>query len=208
MPEARPVRSRSGRSSRRAGLAGRLVALLIGLALLAALGACGTDRPRNEGGFIGANPAITVIPPDERQPAGVVSGRRLGADTTISSAEFAGQVVVINVWGSWCPPCREEAPALQAASVRTRDVAAFLGITTKDYDPAPAQAFVRAFEITYPSIYDPTGAALLAFAGVLPPSAIPSTLVIDRQGRVAARILDAVTEATLVSIIEDVAAGR
>lgn len=185
-----------------------LTALLVGMASILGVAGCGSAQPRSEGGFVGSDPTITVIRPEERRPAGVVSGRRLGSEGTISSADFAGRVIVVNVWGSWCPPCREEAPALQAAHQRTKDTAAFLGITTKDYDPAQAQAFVRTFRITYPSIYDPTGAALLAFAGVLPPSAIPSTLVIDRQGRVAARILDSVTEATLVSIIEDVAAGK
>ena len=186
----------------------RLTALLLGMASVLALAGCGSGEPRNEGGFVGADPTITLIRPEERKPAGVVSGRKLGSAATISSAEYAGKVIVVNVWGSWCPPCREEAPALQAAHKRTKDKAAFLGITTKDYDPAQAEAFVRTFQITYPSIYDPTGASLLAFAGVLPPSAIPSTLVIDAQGRVAARILDSVTEATLVSIIEDVAAGK
>lgn len=73
--------------------------------------------------------------------------------------------MVINVWGSGCGPCRNEAPDRQAASTETSEIARFLGITSKDYDPAPAEAFVRAFKITYPSLDDPTGTTLLAFAG-------------------------------------------
>jgi thiol-disulfide isomerase/thioredoxin len=116
--------------------------------------------------------------------------------------------VVLNVWGSWCPPCREEAPALQAASVKTADVAQFVGITTKDADPAQPRAFVRVNKISYPSIFDPTGTTLLTFAGTLPPSAIPSTLIVDRQGRLAARVLGPISERTLVSMVDDVAAGK
>jgi thiol-disulfide isomerase/thioredoxin len=186
-----------------------LWAALVSLVVLPAAG-CGLNGPRTEGGYVGSDPTVTLVPPDQRKPAASASGPVLGSDgkRTISTADFAGKVVVVNVWGSWCPPCRKEAPDLQAASVQTRDQAAFLGITTKDYDPAPAQAFVRAFKITYPSIYDPTGASLLAFGGDLPPSAIPSTLVIDAKGRVAVRILSTISETTLVDIIRDVAQGK
>ena len=115
---------------------------------------------------------------------------------------------MINVWGSWCAPCRKEAPDLQAASAETSDIAQFIGITSKDYDPAQAEAFVRAFKITYPSIYDPTGKTLLAFAGQLPPSAIPSTMIIDEQGRLAVRVLGPISKITLVDMINDVAGGK
>ena len=90
----------------------------------------------------------------------------------------------------------------------TKDIAQFVGITSKDYDPAPAEAFVRSFKITYPSIYDPTGKVLLAFAGELPPSAIPSTMIIDREGRLAVRVLSEVSKITLVDMINDVADGQ
>jgi thiol-disulfide isomerase/thioredoxin len=184
-----------------------VVALGSLVGLLAA--GCGTNGPRTEGGYVGSDLTVTVVPPGQRKPV-TISGPVLGSNgkLTVSTADFAGKVVVVNVWGSWCPPCRKEAPDLQAASVQTRNQAEFLGITTKDYDPAPAQAFVRAFKITYPSIYDPTGATLLAFGGDLPPSAIPSTVVIDAKGRVAVRILSSISQTTLVDIIHDVAAGR
>jgi thiol-disulfide isomerase/thioredoxin len=185
-----------------------LASVLVGVLSLAAAGCSGDDRS-TEGGYVGTSTSrVTVVPPDQRKPAASVSGPRLGSKDTLSTADFAGRVVVINVWGSWCPPCRQEAPDLEAASRQTRDKAAFVGITTKDYDPAPAEAFVRAFKITYPSIYDPTGSVLLSFAGDLPPSAIPSTLVIDGHGRIAARILGTITTDSLVDLIDDVAAGK
>ena len=90
------------------------------------------------------------------------------------------------------------------AAGRTKDVAVFYGINTRDLDPGPAQAFSRAFDVTYPSFYDPDGAMLLKFSE-LPPKAIPSTLVIDRKGRSAARFLGEVSTATLVQAINDVA---
>jgi thiol-disulfide isomerase/thioredoxin len=148
------------------------------------------------------------VAPDQRKELPTVSGQALGSNKTISTEDFRGKVVVVNVWGSWCPPCRKEAPDLQAASAETKNVAQFVGITSKDYDPAPAEAFVRSFKITYPSIYDPTGKVLLAFAGELPPSAIPSTMIIDRQGRLAVRVLSGVSKITLVDMINDVANGR
>src|SRR5690606_34952274 len=96
----------------------------------------------------------------------------------------------------------KEAPALVEVASQYPEVQ-FIGINTRDLDPAPARAFVRAFEVPYPNIYDPDGALLLEF-GQLPPKAIPSTLVIDESGRVAARILGEVTAATLAGVIDDV----
>src|SRR5215211_5219302 len=185
-----------------------------GLAVMLMLAACtttGADEQSGspgEAGYPSVRGNLTRIPPDQRRELPAVSGPALGSNNTISSQDYRGKVVVINVWGSWCPPCRKEAPDLQAASVETKNVAQFIGITSKDYDPAPAEAFVRSFKITYPSIYDPTGKVLLAFAGELPPSAIPSTMIIDREGRLAVRVLSEVSKITLVDMINDVANGR
>lgn len=121
-------------------------------------------------------------------------------------ADQRGSVVVLNVWGSWCPPCRKEAPDLQAASeeLAGRDVV-FVGVNTKD-TKGGARSFLREFGITYPTVYDELGEALLAFRATLPPSAIPTTLVIDREGRVAARALGALDRGTVVGMVEDVLA--
>jgi thiol-disulfide isomerase/thioredoxin len=189
----------------------RVAAGLAAVVMLAACARTGADEQSRSAGDVGY-PAVarnlTRVPPDQRKELPAVSGPALGTSKTISTQEYRGKVVVINVWGSWCPPCRKEAPDLQAASVETKNVAQFVGITSKDYDPAPAEAFIRSFKITYPSIYDPTGKVLLTFAGELPPSAIPSTMIIDRDGRLAVRVLSEVSKITLVDMINDVADGR
>ena len=115
---------------------------------------------------------------------------------------------MLNVWGSWCGPCRAEAPALQKASDQTKKIAQFVGLNTRDFDQGPPLAFNRSNKITYPSIWDPTGSVLVALSGTLPPKAIPSTLIIDEQGRVAARVVGPVTETTLLDMIGDIAAGK
>jgi thiol-disulfide isomerase/thioredoxin len=189
----------------------RVAAGLVAIVMLVACTRSGADEPTRSAGQVGYPTVprnLTQIPPEERKELPAVTGPALGSNKTISTQDYRGKVVVINVWGSWCPPCRKEAPDLQAASVETKNVAQFVGITSKDYDPAPAEAFVRSFKITYPSIYDPSGKALLAFAGELPPSAIPSTMIIDRQGRLAVRILSEVSKITLVDMVNDVAEGQ
>lgn len=186
-------------------VAAAAVALLPGCSVGAA------DEPTrgaNQNGYVGAERSITQVAPADRKPAPTLSGRKLGSDATISTQAYAGKVVVLNVWGSWCGPCRGEAKDLQAASVQTAESARFVGLNTRDADPAPAMAFVRAFAITYPSIYDPDGKVLVQLSGNLPLSAIPSTLIIDTRGRVAARIVGPITTITLVDLIDDVAAGR
>jgi thiol-disulfide isomerase/thioredoxin len=185
--------------------------IAVGTMLLAGCASTGADEPTRGAGQVGypqGERNLTRIAPEERMLLPEISGPALGADRTLSSRDYLGQVVVINVWGSWCAPCRSEAPELQAASEQAEGTAQFLGITSKDYDPAPALAFTRAFSITYPSIFDPTGKVLLDFADVLPPSAIPSTMIIDGQGRLAARVLGPITTKTLVNMITDVASGR
>lgn len=186
----------------RAAVAGVLLVLLAGCTTS---GADEGTRSAGQDGYVGVQRNVTQIPPADRTELPTVTGASLDG-TPLSTADFRGQVVVVNVWGSWCAPCRAEAPALQKASVATRGRAQFLGITTRDNDPAQARAFVRAFGITYPSIYDPDGTALLVFAGTLPPAAIPSTLIIDEQGRLAARVLGEISELTLVAMIDEVAA--
>jgi thiol-disulfide isomerase/thioredoxin len=206
-----PTKSVSARSSSARRRAIRFAAALAAMLMLAACAGTGADEQTRSAGEVGyptVSRNLTRVPPEQRKELPVVSGRALGSDKTISTQDYRGKVVVINVWGSWCPPCRKEAPDLQAASVETKNVAQFVGITSKDYDPAPAEAFVRSFKITYPSIYDPTGKVLLAFAGELPPSAIPSTMIIDRNGRLAVRVLSEVPKTTLVDMINDVAGGR
>lgn len=128
------------------------------------------------------------------------------AGKPISLADFRGHVVVVNVWGSWCAPCHAEAPVLAKVSA---DSAArgvrFIGIDVRD-NPASALAFDRMYGITYPSIDARDGQALLAFRDSIPPAAVPSTVILDRQGRAAARVIGQVHEATLRAILEPVLA--
>lgn len=123
-------------------------------------------------------------------------------------ADLRGKVIVLNVWGSWCAPCRAEAPALKKASEETRDLGVrFVGIDTRDNDGA-AKAFERSYGITYPSFRDPDGKLLLGFNGRIPLSAVPSTVFIDRAGRIAARIIGPTTYTTLSELVKDLAAEQ
>ena len=201
---------RPPRPARPATPAALLRAVVAGVALVVLAGCTTTGadegtRSAGQEGYVGVRGNLTQIAPADRVELPAVSGTSLDGKP-LSTADFRGKVLVVNVWGSWCAPCRAEAPALQGASEATRGRAQFLGITTRDNDPAQARAFVRAFSIGYPSIYDPDGKALLVFAGTLPPSAIPSTLIIDEQGRLAARVLGEISELTLVTMVDQVAA--
>lgn len=171
-------------------------------------GADEQTRSAGQNGYVGVDGNLTRIAPADRRTVPTIAGPALGKDQTLSTDAYGGKVLVLNVWGSWCNPCRSEAPDLQAASAATTKIAQFVGLNTKDFDPAPAEAFIRVNKITYPSIYDPDGKLLLNFAGLLPPSAIPSTMVLDAQGRLAVRILGPISKITLVQIIDEVAAGR
>ena len=204
-----PLRKVLGRDTSEGRRVARLhlseVLLALGLALI---GGCGSPNTAGgQAGFPQTERNLTRIAPQQRQVLPEISGPALGTKQMLTSRGYPGKVVVINVWGSWCAPCRSEAPQLEAASRQTADTAQFLGITSKDYDPAQAIAFTRAFSINYPSIFDPTGKVLLNFAEVLPPSAIPSTMIVDSEGRLAARVLGPITETTLVDMIDDVASG-
>ena len=169
---------------------------------------CGDAPETGDKGYIGGTGLITRLDVDERKKPGEVSGETLDGKK-VSLDQYAGQVVVINVWGSWCPPCRKEAPALvEAARELAKDDVVFLGINTKDSSRDLGLAFERRYDVPYDSIYDPSGRNLLAFYGTLSPSAIPSTVVIDQEGRVAASILGEVpSRRTLVDLVHDVADG-
>jgi thiol-disulfide isomerase/thioredoxin len=185
-----------------------LLAAAMGLGLLA--GCTGGDGGAGDGSgsanarFVSGSGTVTTIPADERQAAPELAGETL-TGRNLRLADFEGKVVVLNVWGSWCAPCRKEAPDLAAAAKALKPTGVeFLGVNTRDNDPGPARAFVRTFKMPYPSIYDPNGEQLLGFRATLPASAIPSTLVIDRQGRVAARVLGTISRRTLEQLASDV----
>ena len=156
-------------------------------------------------GYVSGDGTTTIVAEADRQPAPALTGTTLDGQH-FDLADHLGEVVVLNVWASWCAPCRAEADDLAAVSAELADRGVvFVGIDTRDSDAA-AQAFVERFGIDYPSVVDTDGSKQLLFRDNLPPSAIPSTLVIDRQGRVAARAIGEVDRSRLLGLIEPVLA--
>jgi thiol-disulfide isomerase/thioredoxin len=183
-----------------------LVRTLLAVLLLgSAASACGGSPGTGDKGYVDGEGIITRLSVGDRRPPGEVSGTTLEGDE-LSLDEYAGKVIVLNVWGSWCPPCRKEARTLAAAARELEaDGVAFLGVNTKDSSPDQGLAFQRRYDVPYPSFFDPSGRTLLAFRGTLNPSSIPSTVVIDQQGRVAASVLGEVpSQQTLVGLVRDV----
>lgn len=178
-----------------------LVAVAMAALLLTACGASDADTGT---AFVAGDGSIVLIAPDERQPAPDLVGPTLeGGEFRLS--DHLGDVVVLNVWASWCAPCRAEAPVLEDAWREVKDDGVqFVGLDTRDTEAA-ALAFLDRYGVTYPNVIDTDGRLQLLFSDTLPPQAIPSTLVVDREGRVAGRILGRVTDATLTALIDDVA---
>ena len=186
----------------------RAASLLTAVLLVGGLSACagGTEIGRSgDQGFVDGSGVITVLPKGERRQPGTVAGETLEGQQ-VSLADYRGKVVVMNVWGSWCAPCRAEAADLAAAARELMPQGVvFLGINTRDNGKDTALAFQDKQQVPYSSIFDPGGQNLLAFRGTLSPNAIPSTVVIDAEGRVAASVIGEVTSpTTLVDIVEDV----
>ncbi len=193
----------------RRGIAVPAAVLSAGVLALGALAGCSNDvGTSGDQGYVAGKGIITpTLPVADRKQPGQVSGTTLEG-RSVSLADYRGKVVVVNVWGSWCPPCRAEAPMLAAAA---RDLAdrgvVFLGINSRNPEQAGPKAFERRYKIPYDSIYDPGGRTLLAFHGTLTPNSIPSTVIIDRQGRVAASVTGEVTRTTLYDLVQDVVGG-
>ncbi|MET8611712.1 MULTISPECIES: TlpA family protein disulfide reductase [Streptomyces] len=188
--------------------------LLSAVAVTAALSlsACGKGGTSGGGGntnFVTGNNGIDTVPVSKRAAAPDLSGRTIDGKT-LNVADYKGQVVVINVWGSWCSPCREEAQYFAKVSKQYQGKGVqFVGINTRDTSTTPAVAFEQAHGIAYPSLYDPTGKLMLRFKkGTLNPQLIPSTLVIDRHGKVAARALEALDDTTLLKMLKPVVAEK
>jgi thiol-disulfide isomerase/thioredoxin len=190
----------------------RLPAIAAAAAAMLALAGCGggaigADTPDSSGqSFVGSAYSSTVFRAGARPAAPAISGTTLTGQH-LSLSGYRGSVVVINFWGSWCSPCRAEAPDLTAlaANYAARGVR-FLGVDIRD-DPVAADAFVKSFRVPYPSLNDPSDELALAFRGTVPPAAIPSTLVIDRSGRIAARVLGSVSYDSLRALITQVTRG-
>jgi thiol-disulfide isomerase/thioredoxin len=182
---------------------------LLALAAAAlALAGCTSSAGSREAGYVAGAGTLTRLTSAQRGAPVEFTG------TTLDGRPFAlastrGHVTVLNVWASWCPPCRAEAPGLARAADALRPQGVrFVGINTRD-EPAQARAYVRRFGLPFPSVVDEAGSVMLTFRETLPPTAIPSTLVLDRSGRMAVRIVGGVTETRLRQAVDQVLAeGR
>ncbi len=188
-----------------------LVALLA-VVLLVAGCSTGDDAVAQGGTFEfvapGGKTDIFYDPPEKRGTPGKLSGPELtDPNRTLSLDDFAGKVVVINVWGQWCGPCRAEISQLQKVYDATRDKGvAFLGIDVRDNNRDAAVDFVTDRKVSFPSIYDPAMRTMIAFGGKYPTTVIPSTVVLDRQHRVAAVFLRELLAEDLQPVVEKLAA--
>ncbi len=141
---------------------------------------------------------------DAREEAISLDGEDLDGDP-LAVQDFRGKPVVLVVWGSWCAPCRDEAPDVVGAAEELGDDVQFVGINIRDASTAQARAFTRRFDVDFPSFYSPSGEALLAFPGVLGMRTIPAFAVLDADGRVAASIIGKLpSRQTLVDVTKDV----
>ncbi|MFJ9620789.1 TlpA family protein disulfide reductase [Streptomyces sp. NPDC101181] len=198
----------SGRALRRRST------LLAATALAGALTltACGDGNKAGGGGntnFVTGSGGISTVAKSERATAPKLEGNGLDGKP-LDLARFKGKVVVLNVWGSWCGPCRLEAKYFAKVSEETKDQGVqFLGINTRDAQRDAAVNFEKDFGITYPSFFDPIGKLILRFPkGTLNPQAIPSTVIIDRDGRIAARTLQALDADQLREMVDPIIAEK
>ncbi|MFJ6686937.1 TlpA family protein disulfide reductase [Streptomyces werraensis] len=172
------------------------------------LSACGGDNSRGGGqtNYATSTDGIARVHKDERESVGLIEGETLQGEH-LDVADFKGKVIVINVWGSWCPPCRAEAPYLnRVAKEMTAKGVQFIGINTRDGDVSPARAFEDDYNISYPSLYDPDGRLLLSGfpEGAVSLQGLPVTIVLDRSGRIAARQFGGLDDIELRKMIDPV----
>ncbi|MFG1998803.1 TlpA family protein disulfide reductase [Spirillospora sp. NPDC048911] len=187
---------------------GMLVAVFaLSTALAGCAGSPASGTPGGSGNrFVAGDGNAQEIKAGDRKAAPQAAGTTLEGKP-LQLADLKGKVTVVNFWASWCAPCRGEAPSLEQVYKENKAKGVeFVGVGFKD-SRDNAKAFERKFKVTYPSLFDENGQITLAFRDV-PPNAIPSTLILDRQGRVAARIVGATTYSKLSPLVAKVAAER
>ncbi|WP_411084056.1 TlpA family protein disulfide reductase [Streptomyces sp. cmx-18-6] len=176
------------------------------------LSACGDGNKAQGGGninFVTGSGGISTVAKGERPDAPKLQGESLDGKP-LDLADYKGKVVVINIWGSWCGPCRLEAKYFAKVSEETKDQGVqFLGINTRDAQRDPAVNFEKDYGVTYPSYFDPIGKLILRFPkGTLNPQAIPSTVVVDREGKLAARTIQQLDADQLREMIDPIIAEK
>ena len=179
----------------------KVAALVFAGACVAFLTGCSASSTSNtsDTGYISGDGSTVLVAPEERGEAISLAGETLDG-TPLDISSWLGKPVVINLWASWCGPCRSEASELENSYLAFQDQGVeFLGLNTRD-GLAAAKAFNERFKVSFPSIRDKDGQLTLVF-GNLGPAATPSTIILDSQGRVAARILGPTTESELRVVI-------
>ncbi|MCP2263686.1 TlpA family protein disulfide reductase [Promicromonospora thailandica] len=184
-----------------------VVAVGIVVGLVAALTAC-TPEESGAGdvvgqGYVSGDGSVQTYDAGERRGPVAVAGTDFEGNA-VDSSDWAGDVVVVNTWYASCAPCRAEAPDLVDLATSKEGVR-FLGINTED-DAGAAQAFQRTFEVPYPSIEDRTGTVIAGLNGVVPLQAVPTTVVLDQEGKVAARVIGQAERSTLEALVDEVLA--
>lgn len=181
------------------------VAAVVAVAALALTG-CSNDplaqqyRAGSGKNYIAGDGSVTEIAEANRTEAITFAAQDLDGKP-VGSQQYSGKVVVVNFWYAGCAPCRAEAKDLESVYQKVADQGVvFLGVNVRDSNET-ARAFNETFGVTYPSVSDLSGKVQLAFASNVPPNAVPTTLVLDTQGRVAARILGRITDASILTTL-------
>jgi peroxiredoxin len=206
------LRQSSIRSSHRSHrILGTVLATAAALALAGCSGGSGASSSGDKANtnYVQGTGLVTTVPAGDRKSAINLAGKDLDGKALDISA-YRGKVVVLNVWGSWCPPCRAEAADFESVfqSTQAKGVQ-FVGIDSRDPQITQAKLFAASRKLTYPSLYDASGQLLFSFpAGTLNPQTIPTTIILDRQGRVAVRALTALTKEQLTKILDPVIAEK
>ncbi|GAA1716387.1 hypothetical protein GCM10009809_10610 [Isoptericola hypogeus] len=202
MRVARPAVPRGAPVRRAAATA---LAAVVTAGLLAACGAEDSGADVVGQGFVSGDGSVKQWDASDREDPVTVEGTTFEGDD-VSSADWLGDVVVVNTWYAGCAPCRAEAPDLvDLANQREADGVRVLGINTED-EAGAAEAFQRTFEVPYPSIEDRSGEVVAKLSGVVPLQAVPSTVVLDGEGRVAARVIGQADGSTLEAIVDELLA--
>ncbi|MCB0918099.1 MAG: TlpA family protein disulfide reductase [Actinobacteria bacterium] len=165
----------------------------------------GAQSAQLPAGFDGSSQQVELLDVADRRPLPELRGSSVYGDT-LNLVDYRGRVLVLNIWASWCGPCRGEAPELREVWQETKDQPVqFIGLVTRDSEVA-SQRFAESYELDYPHLMDADGSLQLQMRDSVPPAAIPSTLFVDREGRVAGRIIGKASAAALRGFIEELLA--